>query len=93
MVIQSGPRPVAFISRASSGQKSIFPTADLMPIRRGEPCIRIYGSPDIDSDVRVDWKPAQRKKLSWVLKSTKAVQAAAQEDAPFFDDDPGEPGE
>lgn len=68
-------------------------TADLMPIRRGEACIRVYGSPDIAGDVRVEWKPAQRKKLVWTLYATGTAQASADDDQPFFDDEPGDLGE
>lgn len=70
----------------------LYATADLMPIRRGEPCIRVFGSPDIKADVKVEWKPAQRKKLSWILAAT-GTAAPVDDDAPFFDDDAGDPGE
>ena len=58
----------------------LYATADLMPIRRGEPCIRVYGSPDISVDVPVEWKPAKRNKVRWVLHATGgfAVQSGAQ---------------
>ena len=67
-------------------------TADLMPIRRGEPCIRVYGSPDIAADVRMEWKPAQRKKMTWTLFATGAP-TLPDDDQPFFDDEPGDLGE
>lgn len=70
----------------------LYATADLMPIRRGEPCIRVYGSPDIKAECKVEWKPAQRKKLTWLLQWT-GTASTPDDEAPFFDDDPGDPGE
>lgn len=51
---------------------TLYATADLMPIRRGEPCVRIWGSPDIASDITVEWKPAKRSKQRWTLRATGA---------------------
>ena len=52
---------------------TLYATADVMPLRRGEACIRVYGSPDIDRPLPVEWKPAKRNKLRWVLQPTGAT--------------------
>lgn len=63
----------------------LYATADLMALRR-EPCVRIWGSPDIANDVQVAWKPARRNEVRWTLHATgKAPQTAEPEPEPFFD--------
>jgi len=64
---------------------TLYATADVMPLRRGEACIRVYGSPDIDRPLPVEWKPAKRNKLRWVLKPT-GTATAAQPDTATDDD-------
>lgn len=48
----------------------LYATADLMPMKRGEPCLRVWGSPDIDRDISVSWKPKKRQEQRWVLHAT-----------------------
>jgi hypothetical protein len=64
---------------------TLYATADVMPLRRGEACIRVYGSPDIDRPLPVEWKPAKRNKLRWVLQPT-GTATAAQPDTANDDD-------
>jgi hypothetical protein len=64
---------------------TLYATADVMPLRRGEACIRVYGSPDIDRPLPVEWKPAKRNKLRWVLQPT-GTATAAQPDTATDDD-------
>ena len=74
--------------RAWRGRRVVlYATADLMPIKRGERCVRIWGSPDIDRDVAVEWKPAKRSMQRWTLHATGSkVQPPADEPEPFFED-------
>jgi len=51
---------------------TLYATAEIMPIRRGEPCIRVWGSPELGAAVPVEWKPAKRNKVRWVLQPTVA---------------------
>lgn len=48
----------------------LFPTADIFPMKKGEACIRIHGSPDIASDVEVRIAMPQRKPRTLVMKAT-----------------------
>jgi hypothetical protein len=64
---------------------TLYATADVMPLRRGEACIRVYGSPDIERPLPVEWKPAKRNKLRWVLQPT-GTATAAQPDTATDDD-------
>ena len=65
----------------------LYATADLMPIKRGEKCVRIWGSPDLDRDVSVEWKPAKRSMQRWTLHATGSkVQPPADEPEQFFPD-------
>ena len=56
---------------------TFFATAEIMPMRRGEPCIRVYGSPDIKADVRCEWKPPRRNKITQILKAVQTERVAA----------------
>lgn len=71
----------------------LYATADLMPIKRGQPCIRVWGSPDIASDIKMEWKPKKRTMQQWTLHATgrqgqEQPQSAADDAAPF---DPNAP--
>jgi hypothetical protein len=67
---------------------TIFPTNKIMPMPMGpeknKPCIRIYGSPDIDRDIPVTFVVPRRKPLELVMKPTgqtakqQAPEAAAK---------------
>lgn len=65
---------------------TLYATADLMPIKRGEKCVRIWGSPDLDRDVSVEWKPAKRSMQRWTLHAGKAAPAPvdAEPTEPFM---------
>ncbi len=54
----------------------LYVTADLMALR-GEPCVRVWGSPDIERDLPVEWKPAKRKPVRWTLRATGGKPASA----------------
>ena len=42
-----------------------------LPSRKGQPAIRVYGSPDIAEPVRCEWTPARRRPLIQVLQPVK----------------------
>jgi len=42
-----------------------------LPSRKGQPAIRVYGSPDITEPVRCEWTPARRRPLIQVLQPVK----------------------
>ena len=50
-----------------SRRVTFYPTADLWPMRRGEECIRVWGSPDIDADMSVELSMPRRKAKTVVL--------------------------
>lgn len=69
---------------------TFYGTTTIMPFpkRPNEPCIRVYGSPDIDAEVRSEWTPPRRKPVVQILKPTaseivtKALAAAAKASTP-----------
>lgn len=48
----------------------LFPTADFAPMKKGEPCIRVWGSPDIDAPVNVTIKLPKRKAFDMTMRPT-----------------------
>lgn len=71
--------------RAWRGKRIVlYVTAELMALRR-EPCIRIWGSPDIASDIKVAWKPSRRSEVTWTLHATGNAPQAQPDPEPFFD--------
>jgi hypothetical protein len=48
------------------------------PRRRDEPCIRVFGSPDIKEEVICEWTPPKRRKLVQKLQPTGYFQVAAR---------------
>lgn len=69
---------------------TFYGTTTIMPFpkRPNEPCIRVYGSPDIDTEIRSEWTPPRRKPVVQILKPTaseivtKALAAAAKATTP-----------
>jgi hypothetical protein len=57
---------------------TLFATTEIMPFpkRRDEPCIRVFGSPDIMEDVVCEWTPPKRRKLVQKLQPTGYFQVA-----------------
>lgn len=57
---------------------TLYATTDIMPFpkRRNEPCIRVFGSPDIREEVICEWQPPKRRKLVQKLQPTGYYQAA-----------------
>lgn len=49
------------------GTTAIMP----LPAKKNEPCIRVMGSPDIDKQVRCEWKPPRRSVVVQLLEPTK----------------------
>ena len=51
---------------------TLYATTEIMPFpkRRDEPCIRVYGSPDIEAEVICEWTPPKRRKLVQKLQPT-----------------------
>ena len=55
----------------------LYATADIMPMprKRGDPrppdpCIRIWGSPDIEADVAVVFEPPRRRPIHMTMRAT-----------------------
>lgn len=46
------------------------------PLRKDEPCIRVYGSPDIHEELTCEWTPPKRRKLVQKLHPTGKFNAA-----------------
>lgn len=58
---------------------TIYPTADIMPMKDGEDCIRIYGSPDLASDMVVPIQFPRRKAFKVTLRRVEPkTQGGAQ---------------
>ena len=54
------------------GKRVVFyPTADLMPLKRGEPCVRVWGSPDIERDMTFQWTPPRRKAITLTVRCVR----------------------
>ena len=72
---------------------TLYGTTAIMPFpkKKDEPCIRVFGSPDIKADIRCEWSPPRRKAVVQILKPmqspvlTAALAAieAAPEGAPM----------
>ena len=73
---------------------TFFTTTEIMPhpMRKGEPCIRVFGSPDIEDDMSCEWTPPKRRKLIQNLKVTglkaylKKIKSANAEELPGYRD-------
>jgi hypothetical protein len=58
-----------------------------LPSRKGQPAIRVYGSPDIAEPIRCEWTPARRRPLIQVLQPvqsdvvTSALEVIAKADS------------
>lgn len=50
------------------GTTAIMP----LPAKKNEPCIRVMGSPDIDKQIRCEWKPPRRSVVVQLLEPTKS---------------------
>jgi hypothetical protein len=59
---------------------TLYGTTAIMPLptRKDEPCLRVYGSPDITEEVKCEWTPPRRRKLTQILKPvlSPTLQAA-----------------
>lgn len=53
---------------------TLYGTTAIMPFpkKKDEPCIRVYGSPDIDAEIRCEWSPPRRKAVVQILKPTQS---------------------
>jgi len=51
---------------------TFYTTNEIMPhpMRKDEPCIRVYGSPDITEEMVAEWTPPKRRKLVQKLQPT-----------------------
>ena len=51
---------------------TFFTTTKIMPfpMRKDEPCIRVYGSPEITEEISCEWTPPKRRKIVQKLKPT-----------------------
>jgi hypothetical protein len=57
---------------------TLYTTTEIMPFpkRRDDPCIRVFGSPDIREEVSCEWTPPKRRKLVQKLQPTGYYQVA-----------------
>jgi len=57
---------------------TLYATTEIMPFpkRRNDPCIRVFGSPDISEEVVCEWTPPKRRKLVQTLQPTGYYQVA-----------------
>jgi hypothetical protein len=72
---------------------TLYGTTAIMPFpkKKDEPCIRVFGSPDIAAEVRCEWTPPRRKVVVQILKPMQspvltaalAAIAAAPDGAPM----------
>lgn len=46
------------------------------PLRKDEPCIRVYGSPEIDAEISCEWVPPKRRKVVQILRPTGVFMPA-----------------
>jgi hypothetical protein len=46
------------------------------PLRKDEPCIRVYGSPEIDEEITCEWTPPKRRKVVQRLHPTNVFKPA-----------------
>ena len=46
------------------------------PLRKDEPCIRVYGSPEIDNEISCEWTPPKRRKIVQKLHPTGVFKPA-----------------
>lgn len=46
------------------------------PLRKDEPCIRVYGSPEIDEEISCEWTPPKRRKIVQKLHPTGLLKTA-----------------
>jgi hypothetical protein len=53
---------------------TFYGTTSIMPFpkKKDEPCIRVFGSPDITADVRCEWTPPRRKAVVQTLKPVQS---------------------
>ena len=59
--------------KAWQGKRITFYTTNAVmphPMRKDEPCIRVYGSPDISEEMDCEWTPPKRRKLVQKLRPT-----------------------
>ena len=64
---------------------TIYATASVMPFPargggRPEPCVRIWGSPDIDADRSVEFRPARRRPITMLIRKTTVPPSAESPD-------------
>ena len=57
---------------------TFYATSQVMPHsrRKDEPCIRVYGSPEIDEEITCEWTPPQRRKIVQKLHPTGIFKPA-----------------
>lgn len=73
--------------RAWQGKRITFYTTNTVmphPMRKDEPCIRVYGSPDIAEEMDCEWTPPRRRKLVQRLRPTgySAARRAVEQAKP-----------
>lgn len=54
---------------------TLFPTAEFAPMKRGEECIRVWGSPDVPADQQVTIKLPKRKAFDMIMHAVQAAPA------------------
>lgn len=81
-----GPSISAWIGK----RVTLWPTDTIAPMRRGEACIRVWGSPDLDRDMTIPIQLPKRKAFNVTLRrvapgdetSASAVTTVTDDEAP-----------
>lgn len=72
-----GPSISAWIGK----RITLWPTDTIAPMKKGEDCIRIWGSPDVEKDITIPIQLPRRKAFNVTLRKVSA-QAAPTQPAP-----------
>lgn len=84
-----GPQVTEWVGK----RVTFYGTTAIMPFpkKKDEPCVRVYGSPDITDEIRCEFNPPRRRAVVQILKPVQsqvftgimASIAAAADDAPW----------
>lgn len=69
-----GPSISAWIGK----RITLWPTDTIAPMKKGEDCIRIWGSPDVEKDITIPIQLPRRKAFNVTLRKVSAQSAPTQ---------------
>ena len=67
---------------------TLWPTATIMPMKKGEECLRIWGSPDIPADIGLPINFKKRKAFTVTLHKVVMGAPIVEESAPAQEQEP-----